>query len=85
MPNVHEPIRDHVTLSIRCAPIAWASSFRSASPGRHRPRRGLPHARDHGPDGVEPSLHVEYKSSHVKQYFKGQRALRTETTINDDP
>ena len=21
-------------------------------------------------DGVEPSLHVEYKSSHVKQYFK---------------
>ena len=34
-------------------------------------------------DGVEPSLHVEYKSSHVKQYFKEQRALRTETTIND--
>ena len=26
-------------------------------------------------DGVEPSLHVEYKSSHVKQYFKEQRAL----------
>jgi hypothetical protein len=34
-------------------------------------------------DGVEPSLHVEYKSSHVKQYFKHQRALRTETTINN--
>ena len=34
-------------------------------------------------DGVEPSLHVEYKSSHVKQYFKDQRALRTETTINN--
>ncbi len=33
-------------------------------------------------DGVEPSLHIEYKSSHVKQYFKEQRALRTETTIN---
>jgi hypothetical protein len=33
--------------------------------------------------GVEPSLHVEYKSSHVKQYFKEQRALRTETTINN--
>ena len=30
-------------------------------------------------DGVEPSLHIEYKSSHVKQYFKEQRALRTET------
>ena len=25
-------------------------------------------------DGVEPSLHIEYKSSHVKQYFKEQRA-----------
>lgn len=34
-------------------------------------------------DGVEPSLHVEYKHSHVKQYFKGQHALRTETTINN--
>ena len=34
-------------------------------------------------DGVEPSLHVEYKSSHVKQYFKEQRALRTETTVNN--
>jgi hypothetical protein len=34
-------------------------------------------------EGVEPSLHVEYKSSHVKQYFKEQHALRTETTINN--
>jgi hypothetical protein len=34
-------------------------------------------------DGVDPSLHIEYKSSHVKQYFKEQRALRTETTINN--
>ncbi len=34
-------------------------------------------------EGVQPSLHVEYKSSHVKQYFKQQRALRTETTINN--
>ena len=33
--------------------------------------------------GVQPSLHVEYKHSHVKQYFKKQRALRSETTIND--
>lgn len=33
--------------------------------------------------GVEPSLHIEYTSSHVKQYFKEQRALRTETTINN--
>jgi hypothetical protein len=33
--------------------------------------------------GVDPSLHVEYKSCHVKQYFKEGRALRTETTINE--
>lgn len=33
--------------------------------------------------GVNPSLHVEYKRSHVKQYFKEGRALRTETTINE--
>jgi len=34
-------------------------------------------------DGVSPSLHVEHRSSHIKQYFKEGRALRTETTIND--
>jgi hypothetical protein len=34
-------------------------------------------------DGVNPSLHIEYKRSHVKQYFKEGRALRTETTVND--
>ncbi len=34
-------------------------------------------------EGVNPSLHAYYKSTHVKQYFKEQRALRTETTINN--
>jgi hypothetical protein len=34
-------------------------------------------------DGVVPSLHVDYKASKIKQYHKEQRALRTETTIND--
>jgi hypothetical protein len=34
-------------------------------------------------DGVYPSLHIEYKKSRVKQYFKEGRALRTETTINN--
>jgi hypothetical protein len=33
--------------------------------------------------GVAPSLHVEYKRCHIKQYFKEGRALRTETTFND--
>jgi len=34
-------------------------------------------------DGVHPSLHVDYKHSHVKQYFKEHGALRTEVTINN--
>ena len=34
-------------------------------------------------DGVEPSLHVDYKHSRIKQYHKEGRALRTETIIND--
>jgi hypothetical protein len=34
-------------------------------------------------DGVVPSLHVDYKSSKIKQYHKEGRALRTETTINN--
>jgi hypothetical protein len=34
-------------------------------------------------DGVNPSVHFEYKQSHVKQYFKENKALRTETTVNN--
>jgi hypothetical protein len=34
-------------------------------------------------EGVIPSLHVDYKSSRIKQYHKEGRALRTETTINN--
>jgi hypothetical protein len=34
-------------------------------------------------EGVTPSLHVFYKSTKIKQYHKGGRALRTETTINN--
>ena len=34
-------------------------------------------------EGVTPSLHVDYKSTKIKQYHKEGRALRTETTIND--
>src|SRR5437867_263439 len=34
-------------------------------------------------DGVVPSLHIDYKASKIKQYHKENRALRTETTIND--
>lgn len=34
-------------------------------------------------EGVVPSLHVDYKSSKIKQYHKEGRGLRTETTINN--
>jgi len=33
--------------------------------------------------GVNPSLHIYYKSSHLKQYFKEGRGLRGELTINN--
>ncbi len=33
--------------------------------------------------GVDPSLQVSYRHTKVKQYWKGDRALRTETTFND--
>src|SRR4030095_15166438 len=33
-------------------------------------------------EGAIPSLHVDYKSTRIKQYHKEGRALRTETTIN---
>jgi hypothetical protein len=33
--------------------------------------------------GVSPSLHVQYKSTDIKQYFKENRAARTECTINN--
>jgi hypothetical protein len=45
-----------------------------ATPGRFRTRVIT--------DGVTPSLHVDYKSSKIKQYHKLGKALRTETTIN---
>ena len=34
--------------------------------------------------GVEPSLHIDYKHSRIKQYHKEGRALRTETIINNN-
>lgn len=34
-------------------------------------------------EGVTPSIHVDYKHSRIKQYYKLNRGIRTETTIND--
>ena len=33
-------------------------------------------------EGVVPSLHVDYKSTKIKQYHKEGRARRTQTTLN---
>jgi len=48
---------------------------KNATPGRFRTRVIT--------DGVIPSVHVDYKNTRIKQYFKCQHAIRTETTIND--
>jgi hypothetical protein len=48
---------------------------RTKTPGRFRTRVLTA--------GVTPSLHIDYKSTRVKQYHKLDQALRTETTIND--
>jgi len=48
---------------------------RHPTPGRFRTRVLT--------EGVRPSLYVDYRSSRIKQYHKGGRALRTETTVND--
>jgi len=51
------------------------SKGRRKTPGRFRTRVLTA--------GVTPSLHIDYKSTKVKQYHKLDQALRTETTIND--
>jgi hypothetical protein len=48
---------------------------RHPTPGRFRTRVIT--------DGVTPSVHVDYKNTRIKQYFKLHHAVRTETTIND--
>jgi hypothetical protein len=34
-------------------------------------------------EGVIPSLHIDYKSNRIKQYFKEGRAIRTELTVHN--
>jgi hypothetical protein len=71
-----EVIREHLDLG-RPDQIAllFERQVRRTTPGHFRTRVIT--------DGVRPSLHVDYKRCHVKQYFKEERALRTETTFND--
>jgi len=50
--------------------------------GRKKPTPGVFRTRVIS-EGVIPSVHIDYKSTTVKQYHKEGRALRTETTINN--
>lgn len=71
-----EVIRDHLDLGRPDrVQVLFERKITRATPGRFCTRVIT--------DGVAPSLHVEYKRCHVKQYFKEGRALRTETTFND--
>lgn len=55
--------------------LLFARRITRRTPGRFRTRVIT--------EGVTPSLHVDYKSSRIKQYHKEGRGLRTETTINN--
>lgn len=55
--------------------LVFARRITRRTPGRFRTRVIT--------DGVIPSLHVDYKSARIKEYYKEGRALRVETTIND--
>ena len=71
-----EVIRDHLDLGRPSrVQLLFDRKVIKTTPGRFT-TRVITH-------GVIPSLHVEYKRCHVKQYFKEGRALRTETTVND--
>jgi len=71
-----EVIRDHLDLGRPDrVQLVFGRRVTRRTPGKFRTRVLT--------NGVEPSLHVDYKHSKIKQYFKLGRALRTETTIND--
>jgi len=71
-----EVIRDNLDLGRpdRVA-LVFDRKITKKTPGRFRTRVIY--------EGVHPSLHIEYKKFHLKQYFKEGRALRTEGTFND--
>ena len=71
-----EVIREHLDLGRPDrVQLLFGRRVSTRTPGRFRTRVIT--------DGVTPSLHVDYKSSRLKQYHKDGRALRTETTVNN--
>ncbi|HEX9733644.1 MAG TPA: hypothetical protein VGG06_16855, partial [Thermoanaerobaculia bacterium] len=55
--------------------LFWLKAFKQVHVSRFRTRVLT--------DGVTPTIHVSYKHSDQKQYFKLGRGLRTEHTMND--
>ena len=71
-----EIIRDHIDLGRPSSvQLIFGRRITRRTPGRFRTRIFT--------SDVDPSLHLDYKRSRIKQYYKQGRALRTETTIND--
>jgi hypothetical protein len=71
-----EVIRDHIDLGRPSSvQLIFGRKVTRRTPGRFRTRILT--------SDVDPSLHLDYKRSRIKQYYKQGRALRTETTIND--
>jgi hypothetical protein len=69
-------IRDHLDIG-RPSQVAliFDRQIKVSTPGRFRTEVIT--------RGVDPQVNCYYKSSRIKQYFKGHRALRTETVICD--
>lgn len=69
-------IRDHLDLGRPDrVSLVFSRKIKSNTPGRFCTRVIT--------RGVDPLIQIHYKSSKIKQYLKGSRALRTETTINN--
>lgn len=71
-----EVIRENIDLGRpQTVSLIFNRRITKRTPGRFRTRVIT--------QGVIPSLHISYKSTKIKQYFKEDQALRTETTINN--
>lgn len=73
-------IRDHLDLG-RPEEVSLVVNRTIRTRGKH-PTPGRFETRVVRPD-IDPVIRIRYKSSKVKAYFKEQRALRVETTINN--
>ena len=69
-------IRDHLDVGRPdCVSLTFARRVLATTPGAFRTKVVT--------EGVDPQVSCYYKASRIKQYFKGHRALRTETVICD--